>query len=112
MKLIIEIPHGASLALDSNAAQLVPAIMGAQLVYRRGYGSDTKYDDATEGQIEVRVARDEQFTATPEPIEKLQAANAEANSRWYAEYTAHAATKKRMAELQAQLDAAKTAVAG
>lgn len=103
MKILIEVPYGASLALDSDAAQLMPAILSAQLVTQKGYGADAKYEVVTDNQLSVKIVRDDSFAETPEPLAKLQTANAEANSRWSAEYTAHAATKKKLAEAEAKL---------
>ena len=113
MKIALKIEYAKYLVFElASASQFLDAISQSRFCNSESIGGKVVYtpilnDAGTQDAMELSLLTDDCFSAPDEPLTKLTEANAEANQRWYREYTEHMVTRQKLAELEAKLSAIK-----
>lgn len=110
MKLVIKLDYNTYLAMPAeNAGIVLKAFSEGTTVESDGYGSEIKYTPKQREPFEFSIVPDERFEATPAPLEAIQKAAKEAETRYYGEYTKRIAAEKERDDLKSKLESLKTA---
>ncbi len=103
MKMLITLTRGEGLIIDAASAGVVAQIMSQAIpCTSNGYGESERWSPTNEG-LTIKFIGDEKCADLTALEKQLQKQYEDSNSARWREQSAHADTKKKLAELEAQI---------